>query len=84
MQTVEVFYIIGGIGLSIITYFLKKTMNEMEKIKEVAYDTKNRLNVLENDYTNKISQLNNKIDDLQLVIRELTSELKEFNKKVKI
>jgi peptidoglycan hydrolase CwlO-like protein len=80
---VEIFYVIGGIGLSIITFFLKKTMTELEKIKDVAYDTKNRLNVLENDYTNKISQLNSKIDDLQEVIKELTRELKAFNNRIK-
>jgi peptidoglycan hydrolase CwlO-like protein len=84
MEKIEVFYIIGGIGLSIISFFLKKTMSELEHIKEVTYETKNRLNVLENDYTNKVQQLNEKIDDLQLVIRELTLELKEFNKKVQI
>ena len=84
METIEVFYIIGGIGLSIITFFLRKTMTELENIKEVAYETRNRLNVLENDYTNKVQQLNEKIDDLQMVIRELTLELKEFNKKIQI
>jgi peptidoglycan hydrolase CwlO-like protein len=73
----------GGISISVIGYFLKKTLSELEKIKEVAYDTKNRLNVLENDYSNKVSQLNEKIDDLQHTIKELTHELKEFNKKVK-
>jgi peptidoglycan hydrolase CwlO-like protein len=83
MNSGEVFYVIGGIGLSIITYFLKRTMTELEKIKETCYDTKNRLNVLENDYVNKVAQLNEKIDILQETIKELTHELKEFNRRVK-
>ncbi len=83
MDSAEVFYIIGGIGLSIITFFLKRTMTELEKIKETCYDTKNRLNVLENDYVNKVAQLNEKIDILQETIKELTHELKEFNRRVK-
>jgi peptidoglycan hydrolase CwlO-like protein len=83
MDSAEVFYVIGGIGLSIITFFLKRTMTELEKIKETCYDTKNRLNVLENDYVNKVAQLNEKIDILQETIKELTHELKEFNRRVK-
>jgi peptidoglycan hydrolase CwlO-like protein len=82
MTIEQLLFALGGLSISIISFFLKRTLNELEKIKEVAYDTKNRLNVLENDYTNKVHQLNEKIDDLQEVIKELTHELKTFNKEI--
>ena len=82
MTIEQLLFALGGVSISIISFFLKRTLNELEKIKEVAYDTKNRLNVLENDYTNKVHQLNEKIDDLQEVIKELTHELKTFNKEI--
>jgi hypothetical protein len=69
MTIEQLLFALGGLSISIISFFLKRTLNELEKIKEVAYDTKNRLNVLENDYTNKVHQLNEKIDDLQEVIK---------------
>ena len=65
--------------LSVISYFLKNTMNELKEVKEVCYTTKSKLEVLENDYINKVSQLNSKIDGLQETIKELTTELKAFN-----
>jgi phage host-nuclease inhibitor protein Gam len=83
MDTVEIFYIIGGVGISIISYFLKRTMDELKEIKRIAYDTKEKVAIMEVDYLNKVSNLNEKIDGLQEVIKELTIELKEFNKKVK-
>jgi peptidoglycan hydrolase CwlO-like protein len=83
MNIEQLLFALGGVSISIISFFLKRTLNELEKVKEVTYDTKNRLNVLENDYTNKVHQLNDKIDGLQEVIKELTIELKEFNKKIK-
>jgi peptidoglycan hydrolase CwlO-like protein len=83
MNTVEVFYIIGGVGISIISYFLKRTMDELKEIKKIAYDTKEKVAIMEVDYLNKVSNLNEKIDGLQEVIKELTIELKEFNKKIK-
>jgi len=83
MSFSELFFAIGGIGLGIISYFLRGALNELREVKEMAIDTKQKLAVLETDYINKVAQLNEKIDDLQDVIKELTQELKEYNKKVK-
>jgi len=79
MEAIEVFYIIGGIGLSIISYFLKRTMDELKEIKRIAYDTKEKVAIIEVDYLNKVSNLNEKIDNLQETIKELTIELKNWN-----
>lgn len=83
MTIEELLFMLGGISISIISYFLKKTLNELEKVKSVAYDTQSKVAVLERDYTNKIDALNEKFDDLKEVIRDLTLEIKELNKKIK-
>jgi len=83
MSFSELFFAIGGIGLGIISYFLRGALNELREVKEMAIDTKQKLAVLETDYINKVAQLNEKIDDLQDVIKELTKELKEYNNKIK-
>jgi peptidoglycan hydrolase CwlO-like protein len=83
MGTLEVLTFIGGLMLTIIGFFLKKTMNELENVKEVAYDTKVKVKVLENDYMNKIEALNNKFDSLAESIKELNVSIKELNNKIK-
>ena len=73
--------IIGGAIVSIIGYFLKTTMEDLKEVKVTTYKTKSRLDVIENDYINKIDQLNIRFDMLNDSIKELTAELKELKKK---
>ncbi len=73
--------IIGGAIVSIIGYFLKTTMEDLKEVKTTSYKTKSRLDVIENDYINKIDQLNIRFDMLNDSIKELTAELKEMKKK---
>jgi uncharacterized coiled-coil DUF342 family protein len=80
MDTIEILYIIGGLGISIISYFLKKTMDELKEIKNMAQDTKEKVAIMEIDYLNKVSNLNEKIDNLQSTIKDLTQELKTWHK----
>lgn len=81
--TMELLTIIGGIMLAIIGYFLKDTMSQLKEVKDVAYKTKNDLEVLKNDYLNKIEQLNGKFDLLYDAVKDLTDEIKQLNKKIK-
>lgn len=83
MYTLEVLTMIGGVMLAIIGYFLKDTMNQLKEVKEVAYKTKGDLQVLKNDYLNKIGQLNDKFDLLYDAVKDLTDEIKQLNKKIK-
>jgi phage host-nuclease inhibitor protein Gam len=83
MGSIEIFYTIGATGLSIISYFLKKTMDEIKEIKEMTQETKQKVAILEVDYLNKVSVLHEKIENLQESLKELTTELKEFNKNIK-
>jgi hypothetical protein len=72
----------GGLMLAIIGFFLRQTMAELKEIKEVAYKTKSKVEVLENDYLNKINSLNQKFDLLYNAIDKLTSKLEELNKRM--
>jgi hypothetical protein len=81
MDALNLLTFIGGLSISIIGYFLRQTMADLRSVKEIAYDTKSKLSVLENDYINKIAQLNNKFDILNESIKELTKEIKNINRK---
>lgn len=74
---------VGGLMLSIISYFLKRTMDELKEVKMIAYNTKTKVEVLENDYINKVNQLNEKFDLLYGAIDKLTTKIEELNKRIK-
>lgn len=77
----QLLFILGGISISIIGYFLKKTLDELEKVKVISYENKNRLSVIENDYLNKVANLNDRFDLLYDAMKDLTNEIKELNKR---
>lgn len=79
----QLLFILGGVSISIIGYFLKKTLDELEKVKSISYENKNKLSVIEVDYLNKINTLNDKFDDLKEVMKDLTMEIKALNNKMK-
>jgi hypothetical protein len=79
----QLLFILGGVSISIIGYFLKKTLDELEKVKTITYENKNKLSVIEVDYLNKINTLNDKFDDLKEVMKDLTMEIKALNNKMK-
>lgn len=78
----QLLYTIGGILISIISYFLKETMDDLKELKKQYAVTKNELDVLKNDHVNKNSQLSKDIVDLKDVVYDLTQELKEFRKDI--
>lgn len=75
--------LLGGASLSVMGFFLKRALEEIKEVKDMSIDNKQKLAILEIDYLNKVAILNEKIDDLQSTIRELTGELRDFNKKIK-
>lgn len=83
MEMISLLTIIGGVMLGVIGYFLRSTMEELKAVKDMSYETKNQLNILKNDHTNKYDSLNDKFDELKVAVIELTKEIKELNKRVK-
>ena len=83
MDMLPLLTVIGGVMLSIIGYFLKKTMEDLKSVKEMAYDNKSKLELLQNDYNNKHSNLTEKFDELKLTMTELIKEIKALNQRIK-
>ena len=83
MEIIELLTLIGGVMLSVLGYFLKQTMSELKEVKAIAYSTKTKVEVLENDYLNKIASLNGKFDLLYNALDKLTTKIEELNKRIK-
>jgi hypothetical protein len=83
MELMSVLTFIGGLMLSIIGYFLKKTMDELKEVKQLSYENRNKLDVLQVDYKNKIENITEKFDELKLTMSELIKEIKELNQRIK-
>ena len=81
MMVNELLTLIGGIMLAVIGYFLRQTMEELKDVKKMAYETKNKLDILSNDHTNKYDNLTEKMSELKEVISDLTNEIKQLNKR---
>ena len=69
--------------MSIIGFFLRQTMQELKDVKKIAYETKTKVEVMENDYINKIASLNQKFDLLYNAIDKLSTQIEELNKRMK-
>lgn len=82
MEIINLLTLIGGVMLGVISYFLKRTMDELKEVKNVAYDAKNKLSILENDHINKYSHLNEKFDALYEAVKDLTNEIKSLTKEL--
>ena len=83
IEVLDILTVIGGLMLGIIGYFLKRTMDELKEVKNIAYNNKNKIGIMENDYLNKINALNDKFDLLADNIKELTREIKNLNGRLK-
>jgi predicted nuclease with TOPRIM domain len=83
MAMIDILTLIGGVMLTIIGYFLKSTMDDLKSVKILSYETKNKLDILQNDHINKNANLSDRFDELKTALNELTKELKELNKKAR-
>ena len=80
---ITILLFMGGVIVAIIGYFLRKTMDDLEKVKTLSSKTKSELDVLQNDHDNKHLHLSGKFDDLKDSIVLLTREIKELTNKIK-
>jgi hypothetical protein len=65
--------IIGVIG-----YFLKRTMDQLDKVKDNGDNNSIRISLVENNHTH----LTDKFDMLYEAVRDLTNEIKNLNIKL--
>lgn len=91
---VELFYWLGGIALSIIGYFLVTTMNDLkqhrtntdtqiEKLKENSATNKSKIELIERESNLKYDHLNQKLDELYSMLKDLIIEVKDINRRIK-
>ena len=67
--------VIAGIVIGIISYFLNRTMNELDKVKDNSEKNTIKISLLENNHTH----LTDKFDLLYDAVRDLTQEIKNLN-----
>jgi predicted ATPase len=79
----QTYYWAVGIVVSILGFFLKNIIADHEKTKDLANQTKAKLDLVENDYLNKHSHLSEKMEDLYGALKELSIEIKELTKELK-
>ena len=70
-----VLVIAAGIIIGIISYFLNRTMGELDKVKDNSEKNTIRINLLENNHLH----LTDKFDLLYDAVKDLTQEIKNLN-----
>lgn len=83
MELTTIIPTIGGILISILGYFLKRVMEDHEKTKDMAVQTKSKLDLVENDYLNKHNHLNEKFEELNSTLKELSNDIKILTKELR-
>jgi hypothetical protein len=78
MGTIEIIGIVGGSMIAIISYFLKRTMDEIKEIKDMSLGTKSKVEILESQSILQIKYLNEKFDNLSNNMKDLTTEIKSL------
>lgn len=79
MGVTEVLMSIGGVVISSMGYFLKSALTEIKEIKKIAHDNTVDIEVIKNDYMNKVDSINQKIDVLYQSIDKLTDKIDKLN-----
>ena len=82
ISTSALVMLIFGILISIIGYFLKKTMDDLKDVQNMAQETKIDLGLVKLDTKNKYDNLLEKIEQLFETNKEIISELKQIKDKM--
>lgn len=67
--------IISGIIISIIGYFLNRTMRELDKVRDTVEKNSIKISLLENNHLH----LTDKFDQLYDAVKDLTREIQKLN-----
>lgn len=82
ISTSSLTMLIFGILISIIGYFLNKTMEDLKDVQNMAQETKIDLGLVKLDTKNKYDNLLEKIEQLFETNKEIISELKQIKDKM--
>jgi len=78
----EIFYIIGGLLVSVIAYFLKKTMDQLTGVERQTNENKNQIDLLKIEHKLEMKSLTEKFHELRVAVTDLIKEIKELNKRI--
>jgi len=82
MEYTQLLLSLLGLMTAIVGYFLKTTMTELKSVKEICYETKTKVQMIEVDYLNKLDNHNQRFDDLNRTMRDLITEIKALRDKI--
>ena len=82
ISTSALVMLIFGVLISIIGYFLKKTMEDLKDVQNMAQETKIDLGLAKLDTKHKYDNLLEKIEQLFETNKEIISELKQIKDKM--
>lgn len=78
----EIFYTIGGLLVSVIAFFLKKTMDQLANVERQTNENKSQIDLLRIEHKLEIKSLTEKFDELKVAVTDLIKEIKELNKRI--
>lgn len=78
-MTTQILFLVGGILISIIGYFLIRTMNKLDSTADKAEKTEISLALVKQEIGLKHERLEEKMDELKDSIVNLTQEIKVLN-----
>lgn len=78
MENINLIPTIIGIVMSVMGYFLKKTMDRLDKVEEMTVSNKAKIDITDNNH----QHLNDKVDKLYDAIKDLTVEIKNLSKEI--
>lgn len=76
-----IYIIVGAVITMIITiigYFLNRTMNELDKVRDLAIENKSKIDLVDNNHVH----LNSRFDLLYDAVKDLTIEIKNLSKEL--
>lgn len=80
MITMEIEKIIVGILIAVIAYYVKGTIQNLEKLREEVAENKGEISLLKQDSSNNKAYFNEKFEILFRELREIKLDLKNINK----
>lgn len=78
MENINILPTIIGIVISVMGYFLKKTMDKLDAVEKQGIENKAKIDIVDNNHTH----LSEKVDKLYDAIKDLTVEIKNLSKEI--
>lgn len=78
MESINLIPTLIGIVISVIGYFLKKTMDKLDAVEKMTIENKAKIDIVDNNH----NHLSEKVEKLYDAIKDLTVEIKNLSKEI--